>query len=277
MANSVTASAPAWMDGIAVNGAQMRRQVLGSLYANAGIVSGLAAVALPTPAMKVRLPSGLSLVDDAAGGYYPMYLGAQTDLDIAASSATQARYDTLAVQVVDNGDNTSTYLYRIITGTPGSPTPPALPPSDAPTAKTLRVADIFVQINAETNGFVRPQDVAIKAATAKTFSDTGWVTFPYAGGIAAFGSSPAYRKLGNRVYLKGMIKPSASTDMTVQTTLGTLPAGFRPVEDRNFACATEWRSQNAARVLVPATGVVAFLPATAVKWVSVDGISFFTD
>jgi hypothetical protein len=278
MANSVSASAPAWMDGVAVNGAQMRREVLGAMYANAGIVHGLAAVALPTPAMKVRLPSGLSLVDDGTGGYYPLDNATQVDLDIAPSSATQARYDSIVGQIIDNGNNTSSYVYRIVSGSPaGSPTPPALPPADAPTALCERIADVYIQANAESNGFVRAQDVSVKAATAKTSADTGWITFPYAAGMTASASNPAYRKIGNRVHLKGMVKPTSNTDITVQTVLGTLPPGFVPVEDRNMPCATEWRAQNSARLFIQTTGAVTFMPAVAVKWVSLDDTSFFVD
>lgn len=164
MASSVSALAPAWMDGIAVNGAQMRREILGGLYPTAGIVKGLVAAALPTPAMKVRLPAGQSVVDDGQGGYYPLVNTTQTDLDIAASSVTQARIDSVIAQVIDNGDNTSTYVYRVLTGTPaGSPVAPTLPPADAVGAFTLRVANVFVQINAEVNGFVRVQDVTVVA------------------------------------------------------------------------------------------------------------------
>lgn len=164
MATSVATPAPAWMDGVSVNAAQMRREILGGLYPTAGIVEGLAAVALPTPAMKVRLPAGLSVVDDGQGGFYPLANTSQVDLDIDASSATQARIDSVIAQVIDNGDNTSTYVYRIAKGTPsGSPAAPALPYADAPGSFTLRVANVFIQINAETHGFVRAQDVSVVA------------------------------------------------------------------------------------------------------------------
>ncbi|MGH3375977.1 MAG: hypothetical protein ACRDP6_14660 [Actinoallomurus sp.] len=167
MGSSVAALAPAWMDGVAVTGAQMRREILGGLYPNAGIVKGLSAVALPSPAMRVRLPAGLSVVDDGQGGYYPLVNTTQTDLDIAASSATQARIDSVIAQVLDNGDNTSTAVYRVVTGTPaGSPVAPSLPPADASGAFCLRIANVFVQINAETNGFVRAQDVSVVAPPA---------------------------------------------------------------------------------------------------------------
>lgn len=165
MANLVAASVPAWMDGVAVSGAQMRRQVYGGLFPSAGIVEGLAASSLPTPDMKVRLPAGLSMVDDGTGGFYPLDNPAQVDLDIAASDGSFGRYDSVIAEVVDTGDPaTALYRYRVITGTAASsPVPPTLPAADQPTAKTLRIANVYVQQNAETNGKVRPQDVTVVA------------------------------------------------------------------------------------------------------------------
>lgn len=167
MATSVTAQATL-LDGENVPAADLRRELSGAVFPSAGIVRGLAAVALPTPDMKVRLPAGLCMVDDTAGGLCPLYLLTQTDLDIAASSATLARIDSVIAEVVDTGvTGTLIRRFRVITGTPASsPTAPALPPSDQPTAKTLRLANVFCQVNAETNGKVRAQDVTVQAAAA---------------------------------------------------------------------------------------------------------------
>lgn len=167
MATSVTAQATL-LDGETVPAADLRRELPGAVFPSAGIVRGLAASSLPTPDMKVRVPAGLCMVDDGAGGFYPLYLLTQTDLDVAASSATLARIDSVIGEVVDTGV-TATLIrrFRVITGTPASsPTAPALPPGDQPTAKTLRVANVFVQVNAETNGKVRAQDVTVVAAKA---------------------------------------------------------------------------------------------------------------
>lgn len=168
MANLVVANAPAWMDGVSVDGAHMRRQVYGGLFPGAQIVEGLAVSALPTPSMKVRVPAGLAMVDDGTGGFYPLDNAAQVDLDIAASSGAQGRYDSVIAEILDTGSSgTALYRFRVITGTPsGSPVVPTLPAADQPTAKTLRIANVFVQPNAETNGMVRAQDVTVVAAPA---------------------------------------------------------------------------------------------------------------
>lgn len=165
MPTSVDARNPAWLDGVTVSAAEMRAAILGSVIPYPGIIRGLALQALPTPDMRVRLPAGLCHIDDGQGGFIPLELAAQTDLDIAASSATQTRIDSVIAEVVDNGDATSIRRFRVITGTPssGTPTPPALPPADQPTARTLRIGNAFVQANAEANGKIRPQDVTVIA------------------------------------------------------------------------------------------------------------------
>lgn len=164
MANTVDAQ-KTLLDGETVPAADLRREIVGGLFPSAGIIRGLKAAALPTPDMKVRLPAGLCVVDDGAGGLIPMYLLTQTDLDIAASSATFGRYDSVIAEAVDTGDAlTLIRRFRVVTGTAGSsPSPPALPAADQPTGKTLRLANVFVQPNAETNGKVRTQDVTVVA------------------------------------------------------------------------------------------------------------------
>lgn len=167
MANSVNAQ-PALLDGETVPAAELRRALPGAMFPAAGTVRGLNASALPTPDMRVRLPAGLCMVTDGQNGLYPLTLLTQTDLDIAASSATLARVDSVIAEVVDTGDGgTLVRRFRVLTGTPASsPTAPALPPGDAPTAKTLRMANVFVQPNAETNGKIRAQDVTVVAPVA---------------------------------------------------------------------------------------------------------------
>jgi hypothetical protein len=150
VANVVSARAPAWADGIAVSGAEMRAAIGGAMYASAGLVRGLRPVQIPTPAMKIRVPAGLSIVADSQLGMVPLELAAQTDLDIATSSPTQPRIDSLVAEFVDNGAS-SLYRYRILTGTPAaSPSAPTLPPGDQPTASTLRIANVAVGANVTT-------------------------------------------------------------------------------------------------------------------------------
>lgn len=182
MADSVNAQ-PTLLDGEDVPAADLRRDLTGAVFPLAGIVRGLNVQALPTPDMKVRLPAGLCMVDDGGGGLCPLYLTTQTDLDIAASSATLARIDSVIGEVVDTGDGaTLIRRFRVITGTPASsPTAPSLPPGDQPTALTLRLANVFVQPNAETNGKIRAQDVTVQATVASLVPrpvKSDWVSAP---------------------------------------------------------------------------------------------------
>jgi hypothetical protein len=167
VADSVDAQ-PTLLDGEDVPAADLRRDLPGAVLPSAGIVRGLDVQALPTPDMRVRLPAGLCMVDDEGGGLVPLYLTTQTDLDIAASSSTLSRIDSVIGEVVDTGDgDTLIRRFRVITGTPASsPTAPALPPSDQPTAYTLRLANVTVRANAETNGKIRSQDVSVVAPVA---------------------------------------------------------------------------------------------------------------
>lgn len=147
MANSVTSRSPAWVDGVTVTGDEMRDAVLGSLFASPGLIRGLRPVQMGTPGMGVRVPAGLCVISDGGNGYLPLELAAQTDLDVAASSPTQPRIDSLIAEFVDSASGP--YRFRVITGTPAaSPSAPSLPPADQPTAKTLRIANISVAANA---------------------------------------------------------------------------------------------------------------------------------
>lgn len=57
-------------------------------------------------------------------------------------------------------------------------------------------------------------------------TDSGWIDLPLNEGIVAYdaNSVPQYRKIGNKVYLRGGVK-GVDTDYTV---IGTLPEGYRP-------------------------------------------------
>jgi hypothetical protein len=163
MASTVTARAPAWADGIAVSGAEMRAAIEGTKWSGSGIVRGLVVSQIPTPAMQIRVTAGLSVVADGQNGFLPLELAAQTDLDIGASSPTLNRIDSLIAEFVDNGAS-SLYRYRIVPGTAASsPVQPTLPYADQPSGKTLRIANIAIAANATT---IVNANISTQASTA---------------------------------------------------------------------------------------------------------------
>lgn len=191
MASTVTARAPAWADGIAVSGAEMRAAVEGTKWAGAGIVRGLVVSQIPTPAMQIRVTAGLSEVADGQNGFLPLELAAQTDLDVGASSPTLPRIDSLIAEFVDNGAS-SLYRYRIVAGTAASsPVQPTLPYADQPTGKTLRIANIAVAANATTivNANITMQ------ATAAVPANYGRVP-----SVASDGGRPAGPTVSDRIW-----------------------------------------------------------------------------
>ena len=165
MATEVDAQATL-LAGDTIPAADLRRELVASVFPSAGVVSGLHVAALGTPGMKVNVPAGMCLVDDADGGLYPLYLETATELDIGASSSSLARIDSVIAEVVDTGvAATLIRRFRVIAGTAGSSVAPTLPPADQPTAKTLRLANVNVRANAETSGNIRSQDITTIAAT----------------------------------------------------------------------------------------------------------------
>lgn len=61
--------------------------------------------------------------------------------------------------------------------------------------------------------------------------DSGWITAQLSGVTAASGLAPAYRKTADRIYMRGAI---TGTNLSLGSTLYTLPEGYRPLMDHYF-------------------------------------------
>lgn len=102
-------------------------------------------------------------------------------------------------------------------------------------------------------------------------AETGWATLPLASGWSVAGGVGAvaeYKKVGNIVYLRGMITGMS----TAGTAMFTLPAGFRPSTDVTYSGAgtvQRWAIQTTG-VAVPSTG-------TAAGVIPLDALFFFVD
>lgn len=107
--------------------------------------------------------------------------------------------------------------------------------------------------------------------------DTGWLDLTLKTGWSYQYSTdtPKYRKVGNVVYLKGLIDATASA----QTTIAELPAGFRPVGQYNrFTCALN--QKDFVNIQVGRNGLITDYTkntSTARNLISLSGISFLID
>ena len=113
----------------------------------------------------------------------------------------------------------------------------------------------------------------VTGATRYVTVPTAWVIPTYATGWAAYGagySVPGYRKIGDVVYLRGLIVASAG----VGQPMFTLPVGFRPPS----ICLVDTHNSDYAvtRIDIGTDGVVS-TPQPAVvsgKWVALDNLQF---
>lgn len=67
-------------------------------------------------------------------------------------------------------------------------------------------------------------------------NDTGWLNLPLSSGVVVdSGLTPQYRKIGNRVFIRGSVKNIVSGN----SVIGTLPVGFRPLlQNHHYATFT---------------------------------------
>ena len=105
--------------------------------------------------------------------------------------------------------------------------------------------------------------------------DSAWINvvggIGFTNGWGQFTTVASYRKIGNRVTLRGGIG-----DGTAATSAFTLPAGFCPAQDSRFAC-NNGATTSINSVTITAGGLVQpFTGGTGAR-AFLDGISFLTD
>lgn len=109
--------------------------------------------------------------------------------------------------------------------------------------------------------------------------DSGWITLSsFSNGWVNFGSGWAgasYRKIGNRVFLRGLIAAGTISGDPNTNTAFTLPVGYRPIQSNGTMHAVV--SNDAfGQVRAAQDGRVGVFTGSS-TWVNLDGISFFTD
>lgn len=156
MVVQVNARSSAWLDGIAVAAQDLRLQQVSGTLTSAGAsgTTGIAATAGVRNAvgaplacvwqsgMTFNLNAGICFVQGTASaiaGLWNLTLDTTALLTVTASDPTNPRIDSVIAVVVDNGNGTSTAVFKILPGTPaGSPVAPTLP------ANALLLANIAV-------------------------------------------------------------------------------------------------------------------------------------
>lgn len=165
MVTQVSARNACWLDGIAVAGQDLRLASAGMLTptgstGSTGITAtqgvrlvgasgaGQSLNCIWTSGMSFNLSAGVCYVQgtaSATAGMYELILDTTTLLTCTASDPTNPRIDSVIAVVVDNGNNTSTAVFKILAGTPaGSPVAPTLP------ANSLLLATIAVGASVST-------------------------------------------------------------------------------------------------------------------------------
>jgi hypothetical protein len=280
MATEAALQPPTWMDGTTVPAAELRRQLLGLILPQSGVVRGLEVEAMPTPDMRVRTTAGLAGIGDGAGGYYAADLVTTVDLDIAPSSSTLNRRDAVVLSMNDQGAAAQNrYRLRLLTGTPAaSPSLPALPPADEPDARTLLLAEVYVRAGAESDGGIRPQDITDRATRA-VLGGGDWRPLSLAPGIQAaqYDQAPAWRfLLPGVVQLRGSLERTDGQPITSGTPLAAVPAAARPLAMVHFP--TAGASEGGDRVARPQVGadgqIVSYHSPYAPAWLSLRGIMY---
>ena len=110
-------------------------------------------------------------------------------------------------------------------------------------------------------------------------ASTEWGDLPLAEGLFSPPNSgwqkAQYRKIGDIVYLRGLVTKNGWVNIDNQTVIGTLPAGFRPPINVAFAAEPHNFLTTKHRVDIRPDGtVIVGQSAGATPYVSLDGIFF---
>lgn len=150
---------------------------------------------------------------------------------------------------------------------------PALGASANFSAIGVTTASSIVAKNVGTNGFQSINSSYIPSSAGLAWSNiplqNGWVTY---GGIYA---TPQYTKTSDGVvHLKGLVRLGTVTSGTV---IGSLPAGFRPMERQLTTAANAASYADHSRFDILPNGQLVIQGVDGNGWYSFDGISFLAE
>lgn len=106
------------------------------------------------------------------------------------------------------------------------------------------------------------------------WSALAWTDITLASGYAMFGTTPqAAVDGGNFIVLRGGIQRStASTDITGNSVVGTIPSGFGTPIGGDFPIATQWLSDTVTGRLYVATNRQLTYVGRNIGWISLNGV-----
>jgi hypothetical protein len=150
---------------------------------------------------------------------------------------------------------------------------------------------VYIPLDLQGNTIsLKPDGTTRLAATSTGVAVTGnlsvsgnfgtWTLFTYATDWSDYGGSDSpgrYRKVGDIVYVEGIVKRAVTGTLT---SITTLPSGFHPAKVKHFSVDTS-SATTSGRVEINASGVITLLEPTfaspgTIGYVTLDGIFFST-
>lgn len=190
--------------------------------------------------------------------------------DAIASTARQQGEATPAVR----GADWQTAIVTAVDATPGTVDCGAIRARRLPTYLVPAVGDQIVITRSGSGNWLA---VGTLSATSGT-----WQTLTLASGYSnpGHGYTASYLREGRRVTLRGRIGANTGT-IASGATIATLPAAIRPADSAVIGWAAPRNggaSDNLIRMEITDAGVLhTFESVNPPTWVSLDGVSYFTD
>jgi hypothetical protein len=175
-----------------------------------------------TSGLSVQVAAGTASIQGNAAtnaGAYTVVLDSAATLTCTAADTVNPRIDSVCLTVTDNGNNTSTSVVQIVTGTPAaSPSAPALP------GNSLLLANITVAANATTlsSGNISDQrQYMVAAGGIKPINSASFA--PTAGSTSQYVHNINTTRL-QRFNGSGLVAPSVAPFAPVAATSGNATA-----------------------------------------------------
>lgn len=132
-------------------------------------------------------------------------------------------------------------------------------------------------LNASTfNTMQNNIETAINNVDAK-IDGTNWANLTYINTYSSLDETNynplQYKKIGNQVFIRGMIQNSVANPTGYSAVCSTLPENFRPQKNCYFSGNN---SDSFITVVINSNGEIRVFN-TSTNWISLDGISFFID